>query len=284
MDIPTTNTCIACSKDAFSEYLKGLLRCNNCGHVFADVRLEDDELVELYRRNYFFGEEYSNYLKDKNVIQDNFKRRISVLERYTHNYNHHTLIEIGSAYGFFLDLVRDKFETVGFDITEDGVRYARETLGLNVFQESFLTHDFNNKTYDIACMWDTIEHLRDPQLFIEKIGKITRSGSLFAMTTGDIASSNARRSGENWRLIHPPTHLHYFTQQSARTLLERNGFDVIYSKHCGFSRSADNALYNVLVIRRNQLRLYNIIKKLGLINWSFYLNLYDIMYVIARKR
>ena len=43
---------------------------------------------------------------------------------------HHRLLEIGSAYGFFLELVRDRFDAVGIDITADGTRYAKEALGL----------------------------------------------------------------------------------------------------------------------------------------------------------
>ena len=60
-------------------------------------------------------------------------------------------------------------------------------------------------------MWDTIEHLKRPDLFVQKAAADLRPGGLIALTTGDIGSLNARLRGARWRMIHPPTHLHYFS-------------------------------------------------------------------------
>jgi hypothetical protein len=53
-------------------------------------------------------------------------------------------------------------------------------------------------------------------------------GGLLALTTGDIGSLNARLRGSNWRMIHPPTHLHYFSVQSITSLLKRHGIDTVH--------------------------------------------------------
>ena len=45
-----------------------------------------------------------------------------------------------------------------------------------------------------------------------------------ALTTGDIGSVNARLRGHKWRMIHPPTHLHYFSAETMKALLDRHGF------------------------------------------------------------
>lgn len=132
-------------------------------------------------------------------------------------------------------------------------------------------------------MWDTIEHLRQPEQYIEKISKQMASGALLAITTGDIGSLNARLRKEQWRLIHPPTHIHYFSKQSIATMLNNYGFDVVYNQYCGFYRSVDNIAYNIFVLRHKQPKLYKLLKSLRLTELDFYLNLYDIMYVIAKK-
>jgi SAM-dependent methyltransferase len=197
---------------------------------------------------------------------------------------HRRLLEIGSAYGFFLELVRDRFEAVGIDITADGTRYARELLGLNVIHGDFLVHGFDNSGYDVVCLWDTIEHLRDPHLYLRKISGQTRPGALLAITTGDVGSLVARTKREKWRLLHPPTHLHYFSKETLRRMLDHYDFEVISSGHCGFYRSIDNIAYNILVLRKNRRRLYALLKQSGFTRLPCYLNLYDIMYVIARRR
>lgn len=160
------STCIVCRSKQHYLLYEGILRCSECGHVFADFTPDDSYLWDIYRKDYFFGEEYSNY----------------VAERF-------------------------KF-AVGLDISEDGIRYARERLGVNAYQVDFLQYDCSHRMFDIVCMWDTIEHIRDPHLYIEKISSIVPKDGLLALTTGDIDSLLARLQRDRWRLIHPPTHIH----------------------------------------------------------------------------
>jgi hypothetical protein len=67
-------------------------------------------------------------------------------------------------------------------------------------------------------------------------------------------------------------------------MLDDLGFDVIYNTHCGFYRSFDNVFHNLFVLRGRLPFLYTVMQKSGLARQFFYLNLYDIMYVIAKKR
>lgn len=285
LNVRSTMNCIVCDNNRAIPLFKGVLKCQECGHIFADLDLSDEELYELYRKNYFFGDEYSNYVADKRVIQKNFRLRYRTLQRFLVPGRHRQLFEIGSAYGFFLELMQEHFESVqGIDITADGVRFARQELKLDVIQEDLLKYDFGGKKLDVVCMWDTIEHLRSPHQYIEKVAQQMDRGALLTITTGDISSLNARLKKDKWRLLHPPTHIHYFTKSSLGRLLNNYGFEVVYNRYCGFYRSIDNVAYNILVLRQARPQLYQLLKKSKLTNLDFYLNLYDIMYVIARKR
>jgi hypothetical protein len=46
----------------------------------------------------------------------------------------------------------------------------------------------------------------------------------------------------------------------------------------------DNIAYNILVLRQKKKWLYELIKKSGLASWDIYLDMFDIRYVIGRKR
>jgi SAM-dependent methyltransferase len=276
--------CIACGAREARAFHPGLLRCAACTHGWADLQLSPGQQAELYSRDYFFGDEYLDYVKDRAIIQKNFRARLSVLERFLDPARHRTLLEVGCAYGFFLDLVRGRLQATGIDIAEDGVRHAREALGLDAILGDLLDHDFGARRFDVACLWDTIEHLPRPDLFVERIAQLTEPGALLAVTTGDIGSLNARLAGGSWRLIHPPTHLHYFTRASLLKLLDRHGFLPVYDRSCGFYRGADFTAYNLLVLRWKLPRLYALVKKLRLTGFDFYLDLGDIRYVVARRR
>jgi len=281
-----TTGCIVCGEVGVPGTLfSGILRCGSCGYVYADMSLTDDELFQLYNEQFFSGAEFINYAADERFFRRNFRLRFRELKKLLDPGRHRNLLEIGSAYGFFLDEVRDEFALVqGIDITDAGVLHARGQLGLDVVQADFLLHDYGGRKFDVVCMWDTIEHLRAPHLYLEKIARITEPGALLAITTADIETFNARLRGRRWRMIHPPTHLHYFSSASLGRLLQRYGFAVEYKRYCGFYRSLGNVAYNILVLRQKRPGLFRALEKTGLTSLGFYLNLYDIMYVIARRR
>jgi 2-polyprenyl-3-methyl-5-hydroxy-6-metoxy-1,4-benzoquinol methylase len=283
---PTSDACIVCGNtNPPAPLYHGIVRCPACGYVSADMRLTDEELCALYNEQFFTGAEFSDYAADERLFRKNFRLRFRELKKFLVPARHRRLLEIGSAYGFFLDEVRAEFESVeGIDITDVGVAHARGRFKLNVVQADFLTHDYGAQKFDVVCMWDTIEHLRAPHLYVEKIAAHTDAGALLAITTGDVASLNARVRRGQWRMIHPPTHLHYFAPETLARLLARYGFEVVYNRYCGFYRSLGNVAYNIFVLRWQRPSLFRQLERTGLTKFGFYLNLYDIMYVIARRR
>jgi len=279
------NNCIVCNNTDNRKLYTGIVQCQECGHIFSDLSLSEGELCGLYDEGYFFGNEYYDYLSDRKVSEKNFELRLRILRKFIEPNRHKSLLEVGCAYGFFLAMAKDLFEvSLGVDITKDGIRYAKEILGLNAINAEFLTYDLGCRKFDVVCMWDTIEHLLNPRLYIEKIAGHIEEGGLLAITTGDVDSINARLNKDRWRLIHPPTHMHYFSRRTLAKLLDENGFDIVYNRYCGFYRSLGMAAHGARILNKSMPRLNTFLKRSGLDRCNFYLNLYDIMYVVARKR
>lgn len=280
------NSCNICARSERDTLYEGIVKCRKCGHVYCDADLSGEELKKIYSEGYFRGGEYSDYVADKEVAQENFKARLKVLRRFTDPARHKNLLEIGCAYGFFLEVARPYFGQVkGIDITEDGIRYANDKLGPVAVSGDLLTYDFRGEKFDVICMWDTIEHLSNPSAYLEKIsGSLINKGGLIAITTGDVDSLNARLRKSKWRLMHSPSHLHFFSRSRLTKLLEQKGFEVLHNGYCGFYRSMDMALHRMFSTTAFGKKCYDILHKSGLTRIRFYSNLYDIMYVIARKK
>lgn len=279
------NNCIVCHSNRSTLIYPGILKCDDCDYVFANLKLSQSDFELLYSSDYFNGEEYSDYLTDRVNHERNFKLRLKQLNKYIDLSKYNSLLEIGCAYGFFLNLVKNRFErVVGVDVTSSGISYAKDKLQLDVYKSDLLKWDFKGKNFNIACMWDVIEHLKSPDLYLEKISKNMASGGVIALTTGDIDSIMAKLRGKRWRLIHPPTHAHYFSKNTLTRLLDRYGYDVVNIEYCGSYRSIDNIAYNIFVLRLKIPFIYKILKNIRITSLSVYLNLYDIMYVIAKKR
>ncbi|HWI18675.1 MAG TPA: class I SAM-dependent methyltransferase [Vicinamibacterales bacterium] len=275
--------CDVCGADGVPKGYAGLLKCPACTHVWADLSLGADELTRLYQRQYFFGEEYGDYLRDRRILEKNFAARLATLRRFMTAAHRH-LFEVGAAYGFFLNLARPLFQSVrGIDVSEDAVNHARTELHLDVTCGDLLNAELDGPV-DVACMWDTIEHLETPRRYVERLAAKMKPGALIAVTTGDISSLNARMQKARWRLIHPPTHVHYFSRRSLETLLDRAGFRVVHVEHCGFHRSVSGMLHNLVSLRWGSRRIDAFLQRITPARLDVYANLYDIMYIVAERR
>ncbi len=278
--------CLVClSLDYRLIYKNSLRKCNACGFVTANMEIGEEELISIYNKNYFKGEEYLDYLNDKAVLQKNFSQRIDKL-KISEDIKEINALEIGCAYGFFGELFTDKYQKAkyrGIDIVKDAIGYGKKNLGLNLILDDYLSY---NKTeeYSHVFMWDVIEHLPRPELFIEKISTETRKGSELHITTGDISAVLPRIQKGNWRMIHPPTHLHYFSRKSLTLLLENYGFEVQKVMYRPVYRSVKQVFYSLFLLNseENEFRtkLFQKIPE----NLFFPLNTYDIMHCVAVKK
>jgi SAM-dependent methyltransferase len=264
--------------------LPGLFRCSNCGLISADLRIPDEELAALYGENYFYGEEYLDYVAEQSSLRLNFRKRIKTLKALRPDLSEADVFEVGCAYGFFLsEIGKHVHSASGVDISDAAVRYAVDTLQVAAVQGNYLEMDLGRR-YDVMVMWDTIEHLKRPDLFIGKIANDLKPGGLLALTTGDIDSLNARWRGPKWRLIHPPTHLHYFSVKTIAKLLDRFGFDIVHVSHPGNARTLRWIFYAVTVLRMRKPKLYEALPAWRLFDLGIVINLFDIMFVVARRR
>ena len=279
--------CLVCraSPMKLSKKYDRLLECEVCGFITADISITKEEAEVLYGKDYFHGQEYSDYTRDKTILQKNFSHRLKTLGRFLQGY-HSSLLEIGCAYGFFLEISRGLFKKVkGIDISADAVEYASETFGVDASAGNFLEMETNS--YDVCCMWDTIEHLSEPDRFIKKISSEISPGGLLAITTSDIGSLNAKLRGKNWRQIHPPTHLHYFSVKTLEKLLDRYGFKTIHISHPGNLINVETALYTMLCLKRDKEKLYDrlirFFRIIRIARLNIPVNFFDFMFIIAQK-
>jgi hypothetical protein len=92
---------IVCEETDFLPIFAGLLKCKHCSHVVANMNLSDEGLRSIYKKSYFFGDEYVDYIADSKVLRKNFQLRLKSLAPYLDKEKHKILFEVGCAYGFF---------------------------------------------------------------------------------------------------------------------------------------------------------------------------------------
>src|SRR5215467_12257505 len=209
--------CPACDHVTEQQFLYSLnscniLRCWACGLGHAETRTFNPETY--YTAEYFSGSKsdgYADYLAAEPVLRKEFSRTVAFIRQWCRGGR---LLEIGCAYGFFLNEAKKYFDVSGIELAADAATYCQRS-GLAVLQgmadETTLRRD---EKMDAIVMLDVIEHLPDPRGTLALLVRHLAPGGIIVITTGDFGSVAARLCGKYWRLMTPPQHLWFFGRES----------------------------------------------------------------------
>src|SRR5438105_5401378 len=134
-------SCRVCgATGGYDRVLKTLDRCRECGFV-TYLPGERVDVAHLYDDEYFSTGDYPDYLGQQDAVRRSMRRHLRQMSRYQNLGG--ALLEVGCAYGLFLDEARAFFSTVkGVDICEGPLEHARRVLGLDAVATDFLALDF----------------------------------------------------------------------------------------------------------------------------------------------
>ena len=280
--------CQSCGSNNKIVLYPGLLdRCAECGLVRADEKFFNSLQAEtLYNEKYFKGAEYENYENDKQTLQKNFDRRIKSILKTRDRNAISNVLELGCAYGYFYETLKQSVDCkyLGIDISKEAVRGALNNYG-NFFRSGdFISESFTEKYSDIF-LWDAIEHLDKPSDFFNKMHDLLMEDGRVYLTTGDIGALMPRVQKKKWRMIHPPSHLFYFSKKTITSFLENHGFRVLKIEYPPVYRSICVIYYSLFILgKKKKSSFHNAIFKLINPKWFIPINTFDIMFVTAVKK
>ncbi len=278
--------CVVCDHTSSIPHLQELQKCAQCGFVSAHMQLTYADLKKIYSSSYFNGDEYADYLGDAAVAEKNFKRRIKRIRKEL-ELDDRSVLELGCAHGLFGRELLNQSPTTnycGFDPSTEAIRYAQETLELDARSDDYLEVELDKKI-EVAFLWDVIEHLHDLESYFSKLSSDMQLDGTIYITTGDIDRLLPRMRAQRWRMIHPPTHLHYFSRKTLTQFLHRHNLEVVSFRYPSVSRSYHLIFYSLFLLKKNRPSklvkwIYTKIPK----SWSIRINTFDIIEIVAKKR
>ena len=203
-------------------------RCAGCGH---EHLLDGPPAPNfLYDDSYFTGTTevgYDDYPALEAGVRRAARSRITIMERWMGPAAHRRrLLDVGAAYGYFLDEARAGFAGAGIEPAPAAAAHARNDLRLDVWTGNLENAAIAPGSLDVVTLWDVIEHLADPLDALTRVRTLLRTDGWIFLTTGDRSAPLARLAGDRWHLYNLPEHLHCFSRASLARALESSGFTV----------------------------------------------------------
>lgn len=208
-----------------------ICKCQECG--VGRVEIEGFDPSNYYDSGYFSGKykhSYIDYLASKEIISREFNRTLDFVR--SNGPSHGKLLEIGCAYGFFLQQASKHYQVFGVEFVDDAAKYCKSSGLSNVKSGVLEKNDLTQiGKLDVVVMLDVIEHIDNVEEIIEIISSSLNTGGSFVVTTGDWSSLLARITGPKWRLMAPPMHLWYFSPKNLMRMCERFGLKMQSCSH-----------------------------------------------------
>lgn len=205
-------------------------RCPHCGMTgLYRFRTKPDEYGPAYFDREYRDQYGRTYLEDFDKIKTMAVPRLRAIRKRARAGG--TLLDIGCAFGPFLDASREEgFQPHGMDVSEEGIAYVRDTLGIAAARGSFPLDNpaeiFGMGGFDVVTLWYVIEHFSNLHKVLETASSLVKSSGVLAFSTPNGAGISGRRDFRRFLEDGPEDHYTVWTPKTARKLLARHGFRV----------------------------------------------------------
>lgn len=178
--------------------------CYYHGIVYQDDTTQSVEYAEDYFEN------YKKY--ESSLIADRLNKfRVSLVDKYIHQ----GVLDIGIGCGTFLS--RCGRPRLGYDINPNGVAWLKEQkLYFDPYAEKI------PGWIEGVTLWDVLEHMPNPDLFLERI----RPGMYLFTSIPMFTILEKFRESKHYK---PGEHLTYWTRYGLVGYLDEMGFEIMYN-------------------------------------------------------
>ncbi len=210
------NTKIYYHKDGMN-----IVECKECGLIYVNPRINDPNPNNIYDSEYF-----DYYFLTSHANKKTFAHRLKLLEKYYPQKG--DILDVGCSIGDFLEVAKSRgWNPSGIDVSPFLHDWVKENLGFEIQIGDFLEAPYEDDSFDVVHMGDSIEHMLDPSAALEKVRRVLKKDGIGYVRVPDAKAISPRIFGINWIQLKPTEHLFYFTRATMRKMLEQKGFRVL---------------------------------------------------------
>jgi len=193
-----------------------LLKCRNCGFVYADATDEQIEQVNFHYDE--FAEQH--YREVQGGIDYLWFGRISA--RLTQGRTRLKVLDIGCGNGVLLRQFQKRGCVCFGSDPSPWARVCAERYGYSLLPR-IEEADIQPGTFDLITSTSALEHIGRPLEHVRRTVEILKPGGLAYFTVPNYGSLPIRLHLIKGRLVNPPGHCNYFTMETLRNLFRQPG-------------------------------------------------------------
>lgn len=218
--------------------------CLACGFRFAtsDDGKETQKIEQLYANVVD-----KLYLENQEGRVKTFQLALRRISQYLPENG--TLLEIGSYCGLFLNAARGYgLKVAGVEPSKWAAGIASTNFGHKIFPITLnQSGTYIDQQFQVVAMWDVLEHFVDPNGALSDVLRLLSDDGVFVFSTLDSDNWFAKMLGSRWPWL-IPMHRSYFTVPVLRSLLKKNGFQLVDVKRYTHYTSIDYLIIKILAI------------------------------------
>lgn len=234
IEVPCAQCGARKTRRLYTKFDYGIERCRRCGLIYANPRAPEERILARYTPEYFWHE----YLPaagapgghvDLDFQDQRHAEMLAFIRR--HAPRGQRMLEVGTGAGLFLKAAqRAGWDAAGLELSPEGSAFARERLDLDVRTERAEAMSFPAASFDVAVMFDVIEHLFDPVAVLEATRRAVVPGGILVVSTPNYNALSRFVLGSQWAVLSPLEHVYYFTERTLTAMLRKGGWDRVVSE------------------------------------------------------
>jgi len=204
--------------------------CDACKHGFLALRENFNEkqyYADSYRQEYSHNAEPTK--TNAREIFDTYhgyqRDRLAIISQYLSD--DLSLLEVGASSGQFLNSIKNQVALVNaIELDRDCCSFMQEELEIEADFEFLGNSKFANKTYDLVCAFQVMEHVVNPAYFLKDLIRATKKGGTIFIEVPNLDDPllSIWDNTPYRKFFYHSAHLHYFTGNSLQQVAIDAGF------------------------------------------------------------
>jgi SAM-dependent methyltransferase len=216
--------------------------CSNCKTLYVSPRLNDACIEELYSDDYYSG----FYAKSMLPLFETRKEKIG-RRKFAQSVLHWggdkpgRVLDIGAGIGEVTDVFHEQgWLSHATEMNSVAAEWLNQRGYEEVFHGPLDTYVTDNK-FDVAMAWGVVEHVIDPDAFLQQVFELLKPGGLFVSEVPhgqSLLIDYSRKTGmDPKRILMGEQHIVLYSTDAYVALHERNGFKKVHLQTNGLDIS-----------------------------------------------